>query len=262
MNELDLFAAIGNADDCFLDYSAPVRRRYPLRRVLLAAAIISLLAFTALAAPLLFDAVRHSRLEYTGQQEVKFSHFDSRMEAVSTLTGQQAVYNIQMEITPAPDLPKIIETLYMPTSVPENWEGEERFLHSDYVTFTCKWDIHSAEGYQAVIYQQWPLASQLTDGICVHPFHADVGAEVASKLHTADGFSVLEVSKTSAVQSLTDENGQVAGGFTTAATRDYYWSDGRYLFRLYVPYELEYDSVKTVIAGLKVISADTVVTED
>ena len=262
MNELDLFAAIGNADDCYLDFTPPIRRRHPVRHIPLIAAIISLLAITAFAAPVLFNAVRQTQLEYAGRQPVEFTHFDSRMEAVSTLTGQEAVYDIQMEIAPSAYLPETLETLYMPGSVPENWTGEERLLHSARGTFTCKWDIVSEIGYSAVIYQQWPLSGQITDGVCVHKFHADIGAEVESNMHTTDGFTVVEVSKTSCIQPLTDENSQVVGGFTTAATRDYYWSDGQYLFRLHVPYELEFDAVKPVICALTTISEDTVIISD
>lgn len=258
MNELDLFAAIGSADDCYLDFSAPVISHRPLRRILLAAAMISLLVITVFAAPLLFNAIQRAQLEYVGQQEIKFTHFDSRMEAVSTLTGQEAVYSIEMEITPASNLPEIIETLYLPASVPGNWENEERLLHSAYGTFTCKWDIVSEEGYIGVIYQQWPLSGQITDGVCVHQFHADVGAEVESSMLVADGFSVLEVSKTSVIQPLMNADLEVAGGYTTAATRDYFWSDGQYLFRLCVPFELEFDTVKPVISNLKAIGKETV----
>lgn len=262
MNELDLFSAIGNVDDRYLDFPISVRGRHPLRRILLAAAILSLLATTVWAAPFLFNAIQRTELEFIGRQEVAFSHFDSRMEPVSTLTSQEAVYTVEIEITPAAYLPEIIETLYLPESVPEDWEGEERLLHSAYGTFTCRWDIRSAEGRFPVIYQQWPLSGQLTDGICVHRFHADVGAQVESRMHTADSFSVLEISKTSVIQDLLDEDSQVVGGFTNGATRDYYWSDGQYLFRLCVPFEMDYDSVSPVIASLKTIGADTVVITD
>lgn len=243
MNELDLFAAIGEIDD---DLLLPARQPRTLRRVWLIAAVLTALIITACAAPAILGAIQTGELEYIGEFFSEFQHFDSRDDTHSTLQYSESEYAIEIEIEAAENIPDTIETVYLPAEIPENWQGQEVVINSARMTLTAHWDIISDTGYKPVIYQQWPLDPEDKS---IQVF-ADPGAEVETCQHTIGKLSVLEIASPANPQAVQAEGMDHPVVFTTGGNREFYWSDGVYLFRLYVPYDLEFSDVEGVISSL------------
>ena len=250
MNELDLFTAIGEADD---DLLLPAPKVRTLRRGWLIAAVLTALIITA-CAPVILGAIQTGELEYIGEFFSEFQHFDSRGDTHSTLRYSESEYVIEIEIEAAEDIPATIETVYLPTNLPDTWENQEVTINSAKNTLFCKWDIISEPGYRVGVYQQWPLDPEDKS---IQVF-ADPGAEVETYLHTIGKLSVLEIASPANPQVVQEEGMEHPVVFTTGGKRDFYWSDGVYLFRLYVPYELEISDVEGVIASLAPADAEDI----
>lgn len=261
MNEQDLFAALGEIDDCLL-LSPEQPRKLSLRRFGLIAAILCALVITACAAPVILGAIQSGDPEYLKEQEYEIRHFDSREETQYTLTYQEDVYTVELKITTADEIPETIETAYLPAAVPESWEGEETVINSGGGTLTCKWDIRSDAGSAIAIYQQWPLNADDADGTKTIYVYADPGAEVEAQMHAVGQISVLEIACTANPQAVQNEDMEHPVVFTTGGKRDFYWSDGKYLFRLYVPYELDISAVEGIVSGLTAVDVGSIPVED
>lgn len=247
MNELDLFAAFSEIDDELLLPTPNVRT---LRRGWLIAAVLTALLITA-CAPVILGTIQTGDLQYIGEFFSEFQRFDSQGDAHTTLKYSESEYTIDIEIEAAENIPDAIETVYLPTDIPDSWENQEVTINSAKNTLFCKWDILSEPGYRAAVYQQWPLDPE-DKSIQVY---ADPGAEVETCLHTLGKLSILEIASPANPQVVQEEGMEHPVVFTTGGKRDFYWSDGVYLFRLYVPYELEFSDVEGVIASLA--DADT-----
>lgn len=243
MNELDLFAAMGEIDDDLLLSTPKIR---PLRRGWLIAAVLAVLFITACAAPVILGAIQSGNLQYSGELVSEFQRFDSQGNTHSTLQYQESEYSIELEIETAEHLPETIETVYLPSDIPDTWQNQETTINSVKNTLFCKWDIISEPGYRVAVYQQWPLDSG-HQSIYVN---ADLGAKVETCLHTIGKTDVLEIASPANPLAVQEEGMEHPVVFTTGGKRDFYWSDGVYLFRLYVPYELEFEAVEHVISSL------------
>ncbi|MBR3973546.1 MAG: hypothetical protein IKJ99_06310 [Oscillospiraceae bacterium] len=242
MNELDLFAAIGQIDDNLL---LPAPKIRPLRRGWLIAAVLTVLLITA-CAPVILGAIQTGDLQYVGEFFSEFQRFDNQGNANSTLKYSESEYTIEIEIEAAENIPAAIETVYLPIELPDAWENQEVTINSVKNTLFCKWDILSEPGYRAAVYQQWPLDPEDKS---IQVF-ADPGATVETCLHTIGKISVLEIASPANPQVVQEKGMEHPVVFTTGGKRDFYWSDGVYLFRLYVPYELEFEAVEHVISSL------------
>lgn len=250
MNELDLFTGIGEIDD---DLLLPAPKVRTLRRGWLIAAVLTALIITA-CAPVILGAIQTGELEYIGEFFSEFQHFDSRGDTHSTLQYIESEYAIQIEIEAAENIPDTIETVYLPAEIPENWQGQEVVINTERRTLTAHWDIISDTGYKPVIYQQWPLDPE---NKTIH-VSADPGAEVEACLHTVGKISLLEISSPANPQAVQNEDMEHPVVFTSGGSREFYWSDGLYLFRLYVPYELGLSDVEDVISSLTPADAEDI----
>lgn len=254
MDELDLFEAIGNVDEeLLLEYP---RRITTLRKMGLIAAVLTLAVLTACAAPVVlrtFQAVAGGEVELVREAYMdRVLIFDRETGDIIGASGSRewhpAEYEITLDITAEAERPDSLEELYAPAWVPEDYvnfydrseencrilrysTGDRNGIFGNYVIFR-----------QSLLPQGNPVV--FTDSLS--EFREVFVNAMASSYETYGEATVLELCprlKDMGDFPLTEE-------LLLEARRYLYWSDGAYLFRLTIPYEMDDQTVTQIIESV------------
>lgn len=262
MTEHDLFSAIGYADEAFLTEDArPTARRLP-RHLGLIAAMLTIVILTACAAPVIWEAIsiEGARVVYTGEVDSFVRHYDSSASTSYFETPiMQACYQIEMDIALSEALPDTIETAYLPTCVPETWELSEQVVYP-YLTdaglqqkLISNWTLWLSDtDMSSIILEQVPLSFYDPEDPAVDWFYVPTTAQLENQILPINGMDVLEVSYPDCVRTIYLEWSQKYETIPWPGERICYWSDGIYLFKLRVPYDMELSTVESVISSIAV----------
>ncbi len=213
-------------------------KRKPIRlttKILIAAAIIALLATTAVAAPTVIAAIKGSRTEYlhsnTGRQD-DWPNADQNDDT----------YNVYLNIELNPDAPDDVLVHYLPDIPAEytQYHGFQSDIERLYAWCTDEnagWDlVHEDE----IIFVQWPgglfndRKEQGIDWICW--ITVPEGTKPVEKIVELGGISGYLVETTY--------------GF---GSRIFFWSDGDYVFKLEVPDEYTDQQLAALIESVHIV---------
>ena len=236
MNEYDLFDAFGGIDNDLLECSErrPVRK-FPLRKALIAAAAVMVMAVTVVASPairaLLFPAA-----------PVQTSEGKRRIYGELYKDIRSAEYRIDLEISSTAPLPSEVEEVRLPNFMIENnWlvsYGEIDAHNSEGPVHFKWWDRNSPK---------WVTFEQLT-----------IPAEgVAFKLETYHGAELRQESVIVGELELQYLN---IPGYTNRETWEFYpeatavyWSDGEYAYHLECSRDVTEEELAQIVLSVGVV---------
>ncbi len=233
MKNEKLFEAIGDLDEHMIAQTEIVPTQRSKRigwRVMLVAAIVAGLGVTAVAAPILRNAVKGGKLE-TKPQTV--------YTPTDPVTGQSQElhsYEITLEVEFDQDAPKSIETYYIVPDIPE--EFNRQFLGhimKDEVMTQFGWVESGTD--RDICFNQWAgRYDAMKDVLTVNVTTAS-GAVPKHGLRTFGGIQGYLVEE----PTLGENYGE----------REFYWSDGAYLFRLQVPCDYTDAQLEAMVASVR-----------
>ena len=229
MTNLDLITAIGAAADREdLEHSERLvtRRRRVSTRVLLAAALIALLYFTAFAAPAIYNALFGVETTQT---------FVSRIfvEEGKPADVSESAIDIYLKVRMLPEAPSEIETFYVPMLPAKQWDPiplqkTEGSVVSFDIGILLQWQ--NADG-EYVIFEQtaWPADP---DGQFSDTLLTGFDASYSVSQTELGGCTVQRIV---VEPSEKEENGVCAAD---PGKQKLYWSDGLYIFSMEVNYSM------------------------
>ena len=257
MDELDIFAAIGGVDEDLLT-EAP--RRLP-RRWGLIAAVLALAVLSACAAPAViksFTAVSGGSAKQTKEQTyqqyaVIINNGNDAAEAwvrIGTREMQPAEYQITLEVSGEYQRLDALEELYEPTWVPEDYVNfrdmsEENNRSLRYFTG----DKDGIFGSYVIFSQQLlPEGNPVVFTDELSEFREVFVNDMTSAYRTYGKATVLEL-----YPRLKEMDLPMTEKLLLEARRYLYWSDGAYLFRLVIPYEMDDETVTKIIDSVQIV---------
>ena len=239
MNEYDLFDAMGGIDDDLLlrSESRPVRK-IPIRRALIAAAAVMLLAVTAIATPAIREWFFRSNLtQVSDANVVGFPVFgrdeDGNPSEYNAFGYKEAEGRVDLDLDGIGETPDIIHELRVPTYFESGgWEYSPYILYPDhaltwYIGTWQRWTQQNGERIgQYIFYHQkiiYPEAGEYPAGY--GQFFIDLGndAPVERTTLNIDGqeFLVYRVGES-----------ELKDLVTFTAHTDVVWSDGEYAYHI------------------------------
>lgn len=255
MDELDIFAAIGGVDEDLL-LERP-RRILPLRKVGLIAAVLTLVVLTACAAPVVvrtFKAVCGGEASLVREAHMEgwrvIDNETGDILAVGSREWHPAEYEITLEITEDAERADSLEELYAPAWMPEDYvncfdQSEENCRILRYSTG----DRNGIFGSYVIFRQSLlPEGNPVVFTDTLSEFREVFVNAMEASYETYGEATVLELCprlKDMGDFPLTEE-------LLLEARRYLYWSDGAYLFRLTIPYEMDEQTVARIIGSVAV----------
>lgn len=241
MNKYDIFDAIGGVDDELLMCPEPkTARRLPMRRLLIAAAAVMLMAVTAVATPGIRDWIfaQESTLNQDGVVV---------MPDENGLGGgyQVASYDVELVLENASNAPLLIEDFRLPTWFEQNgWTAEVFYPFGD-PSCSIHAFFHPAEDESVNV--------SFTQGIFSAESAWDETREarfyVPGTIHGDLVEEPVTIGSWEATLYITplwfDENVGSDPGRKTII-----WSDGEYAYSLVFDYEIEISQIEEVILSL------------
>lgn len=233
MKEQELLAAIGGAEDRFLEeLEQPKVRRLP-RQFGLAAALIALL-LTACAAPAVirnYNAMKSAAI-VEAEQDLNLEEIWKDKYGNEVLrAGPTVIYTsgtISLEVEASPDAPETIGEYYLPLKLLECCNVESYTLSDTVLTVELSMDTAKKRRVYSLIYQQQVLPedgqAEVEGVLGIGPWE---NREVTYGNITAQEFNANWV-----VHAVDLETGEYIDGRETvnAYIRHVFWSDGRYLY--------------------------------
>lgn len=237
MNEYDLFDAFGGIDDDLLQQSErkPAARK-PIRKILIAAAAVMLLAITAMASPAVRQWFFGSDLtEISDANVINFPIFEKDEHGESyqydAFGWQEATGRMDLNLEGIGVTPDTIQELRVPAYfASDNWDYTPYVLYPDeiftqYIGTWQRWtDVEGNRVGQYIFYHQmaiFPAAGEYPAGY--GQFYISLGndAPVEQTTLTIDGQEFLVY--------LVGES-ELEGQVTFGAHTDVVWSDGEYAY--------------------------------
>lgn len=244
MTKLDLIAAIGAASDEDLEHSerlASGKHRVKIR-ILMAAAIIALLSFTAFAAPAIWNAL----FGVTAEQYRISGIFVEKGQPIDV---RESSLNISLDVQMSKDAPSRLLTCYVPMLPAEQMEpipltvmkGAVIIFRTDSL---LQWQNEDGE---YVLFRQvaWPdyAKGQTFDTVSTG---FDAGYSI-----TQTELGGYTVQRLMVEPSEKDENGVHA---EHPGLQKLYWSDGFYLFSMEVNYSMEDARLAEILESIQPVS--------
>lgn len=233
MNEHDLFLAIGEADDAYLageSRQKTNRGKRILWRVGLVAAVISLLAVTVSAAPLILGGLSGGNIRLMEDGQPYISIYSTAGKTVGN------GYQVLLELDVDPDAPETLEDPCLPVSLLEgnppsrcNWEK---------YGVICWFRYHCQDGRtKSIRFEQYTIP-ETVDGLYPAICRSIEWSVVKSRTLECGGKTVYEVTFTNPLK-------------TGLETRQLYWSDGQYIYYLLVDYDVEAEDYEKMIESIQ-----------
>lgn len=241
MTELDLIAAIGAVDAADLEHSerSSAGKRRIGTKVLLAAAIVSLLCTTVFAVPAIYNALFGVETRQT---------FVSRIfvEEGKPADVHESALTITLDVRMLPEAPSEIETFYVPMLPAKQWDPIPlQITEGSVVSFNLdvllQWQ--NADG-EYVIFEQtaWPADPY-------GHFHDTMltGFDASYSVSRAElgGYPVRRIV---VEPSEKEENGVYAAD---PGKQKLYWSDGLYIFSMEVNYTMSDARLAEILESLQ-----------
>ena len=259
--EEQLLAAIGRAEDRFLEeLEQPPLRRLP-RHFGLIAALLALL-LTACAAPAViraFDKLENGGISGNGRGHIV--HFYSRTSGSRAWEEGEAFVpsDVELEVSVDPDAPGKIETCYLPLKLLDYCQIETYTSTEAEFSLTLSMKVSGDQLAQGIFYRQYPLPK---DGHMVVPdiFGPELGFDLAGEEleQTIQSYGDITALEFSGELRYRDENGRSitrGGKIAYYYTKYLFWSDGFYLYCLKVPlaYPLNVEKIEEVLTSLTAV---------
>ena len=254
MTKLDLIAAIGAASDEDLEHSerlASGKHRVKIR-ILMAAAIIALLSFTAFAAPAIWNAL----FGVTAEQYRISGIFVEKGQPIDV---RESSLNISLDVQMSKDAPSRLLTCYVPMLPAEQMEPIPlTVMKGAVINFRTdsllQWQNEDGE---YVLFRQvaWPdyAKGQTFDTVSTG---FDAGYSI-----TQTELGGYTVQRLMVEPSEKDENGVHA---EHPGLQKLYWSDGLYIFSMEVNYSMPDARLAEILESIRPVSdpADYLVIEE
>lgn len=255
MTNLDLISAIGEAvkqEDLEHSERLVTHRRRVTTRVLLAAALIALLSFTAFAAPAIYNAL-------FGVETTRSAVSRIFVEKGKPAEVSESALNITLNVRMLPEAPSEIETFYVPMLPAKQWDPiplqkTEGSTVSFDIDVLLQWQ--NADG-EYVKFEQtaWPYD---TFGEFQDTLLTGFDASYSVSQAELGGYPVQRIV---VEPSEKEENGVCAAH---PGLQKLYWSDGLYIFSMEVNYSMSDARLAEILESIRPVSApaDYIVIEE
>ena len=238
MNEYDLFDAFSGIDGDLLERSEHrAVRKFPLRKVLIAAAAVMMMVVTVFAAPLIAELLFHT------DQEKVFDGYVAKND-IGKIVVYADTYRIDFKLETPEAVPDHFETFRIPTYFEQNgW-------YQDY-------------GYDLTAYHRYPcmeymwLPSKYGNSWCVFSQSVFVPPpyDASAPLGTQQFFLPIPPN-----HELFEETLLILGREITCYRVDYdanfgerylYWTDGQYAYQLNTTTDITEEMIGEIIASIE-----------
>lgn len=232
MKNEKLFEAIGNLDEEMLSETEAVtqiRTRCMGWKAALVAAVVAGLAVTAAAAPLFRNALKGGKLEPETQ---------AAFTPTNPITGDSHAivsHEITLDVEFNEDAPRSIETYYMITDIPAEFSNQYLgHIMKDACMTQFGWIVPGTD--RDIFFNQWAGK---------YPAMEDV---LRVNVTTAPGQTPVHGLRTFAgIQGYLVEEPTLGDNY---GEREFYWSDGDYLFCLQVPWDYTDAQLENMVASV------------
>lgn len=252
MNKHDLFEAMGAIDDDLLARSEQrPARKLPLRKALIAAAAVMLLAATAVATPGIRDWIASFQSEQTGDGGL-------REYGDGTLGYSEATFKVTLEVENAEDAPEGIKEYRMPAYFAENnWTITPLILFPDDPYTSAHFSYYSpGNGAMWVLFEQdLVYGTSYQDPMRFHNYYIPGGlyGEVEERPVTiGDWDATLYITPPS----------EIEGKVTLSGQQTVIWSDGAYAYCLECSYDMPYEMIEKIVLSLAPVDVSVYGTVD
>lgn len=233
MNEHDLFLAIGGADDAYLvgeKQGQPKRGKRIMWRVGLVAAVISMLAVTVFAAPVILGALSGGDIRFVEGGQPYISIYSTA--GITSNDGYQVLLDLDVD----PDAPETLEDPCLPVSLLEN-NLPSRCNWEKYGVI-CWFRYHYPDGrVESVRFEQYTIP-ETVDGMYPAVCRSIPWSIVKSRTLACGDKTVYEVTFTGSLREKLE-------------TRQLYWSDGKYIYYLLLDYDVEAADYEKIIESIQ-----------
>lgn len=242
MNEHQLFEAIGQADENYLnelEARKPLKLYSALRRVGMVAALVALLTLTVAATSGVLSALTDGRLSLTNVLYPYVSIYGPGAEGMTD--GPQVLLKIDVN----DNAPTTLETPCIPTVLMENHPAGRCEWASHGVVYWCKYTYENGKT-DSMRFEQYAIP-EWGNGTYNAIYRGIDDAKKESRMFEVDGIRVMEVALT--------------GSESGIETRQLYWSDGMYIYYLLLPYDVDAEFYESVITSVQPVE-DTSIFDD
>ena len=242
MNAQDILMVIGEVDEQFLEETEQTEMRartLPIRRVMLVAAIISLVSILLGATVLNSIPIHYTALIQSDSEFVMFYDEDS-----VSFISPPPVTDIVMDVNLSHE--GTICNYYVPT-VPSDWTIQSVKRIEENEEFSIVWDL-PADGFAAfhqISPEQYEASSHIVDGISLLP----VREYIQSQTLQLGPLNVLLVT----LEPLTEVEQRFFVYFTDympEGENRVYWSDGKYVYSFRCPASITLEEIGGMLSNL------------
>ena len=231
MKNEKLFEAIGELDDAMLAEAEGMKGKCSHRigcKVALVAAVVAGLAITAMAAPGIYSALKG------GTAKTDDIVWMSATNPANGSSYEMKNHKITLEVDFQENAPKSIATYYIASDIPDEFTQYMGHIMKDEMCTQFGWIVEGTD--RDICFYQWAGGSVTSETLVVEVSTApNVPPKHGIKMIAGIQGYLVEV------PSMGDNYGE----------REFYWSDGVYLFCLQVPCEYSDAQLEAMVAAVQ-----------